>query len=221
MNRFKQYATLLVATAILAVTPVWEPYPAFSQTKASLTEVLRCTREDDLVKALMLLQDSQYGRESFRQILGKSVKIVFKDMKTVHKALKNYDALSWLSSNGQQVIFINEKHRGAPPEALAAMIAHEALHDDPFNSIHEEIEGWRLEALVWMELKRKNPALSVSSQNALVIRENKIESEHLKGTLAAFVRSSPGYQGLPEISPGFGPTSISSGDALPDKFPME
>jgi hypothetical protein len=95
------------------------------------------------------------------------------------------------------------------------MIAHEAMHDDPFNSLSEEVESWQVEAQVWMEMKARNPQLGKIpvGQNALVDRENKIEEEARKGTLAAFVRTSPGYQGLPEISPGFGPTSISNRDA--------
>ena len=43
----------------------------------------------------------------------------------------------------------------------------------------------------------------------LVDRLNRIEEEHRKGTLAAFVRSNPGYQGLPEASPGFSSDSMA------------
>lgn len=185
--------------------------PAFSQTNYPLTALLRCSREEPIIQALQLLQNSN-GEDSLSHIVNKPVRIVFRNMQLIHKDLKNYDALSWLSNQGEQVIFINEKHRAAPPEALAAMIAHEAMHDDPFNSLQEEVQSWKHEAEVWGYLKARNPALMKISagQNALVDRENRIEKEAQHGTLTAFVLSNPGYTGLPEVSPGFGDTSIST-----------
>ena len=41
-------------------------------------------------------------------------------------------------------IYINPKHEAAPPAALAALLAHEALHQDEYNSLsEEEKEKWR------------------------------------------------------------------------------
>jgi hypothetical protein len=214
MKRKSLAFTLATALGLLTWS-VGPNIPAFSQAETiPYTTLLRCTREEPLLKALTLLENSQTGKASLATILNKPVRIVFKDMKMVHKALKNYDALSWISNQGQQVIFINEKHRMAPPEALAAVIAHEALHDDPFNSLQEEVESWQVEARVWVEFKGKNPELAKipPGQSALVDRENRIEEEYRKGSLASFVRGTPGYQGLPEVSPGFGPTSISNKD---------
>ncbi|WP_303674179.1 hypothetical protein [Vampirovibrio chlorellavorus] len=179
--------------------------PAFSQTRYSLTALLHCTREDSILKAFQLMTEGP-AEPSLRQIVSKPVRVVFKDMRLLNKSLKNYDALSWMSNQGDQVIFVNEKHRQAPPEALAALIAHEALHDDAENSLSEEVESWRFEATVWMALKAKNPALAQLAEGThpLVDRENRLEKELKAGTLEAFVRSSPGYKGLPETSPGFG-----------------
>lgn len=220
MNRFEK-ARLALSWGLSAILAglIWQAFPAFSQDPNGipLTTLLRCTREEPIIKALQLLKDSEAGEASLTTILNKPVRIVFKDMKSVHKALKNYDALSWLSHQGQQVIFINEKHRNAPPEALAAVIAHEAMHDDPYNSLNEEVESWQVEARVWEELKVRNLKLSQipMGQNALVDRENKIEQKHHQGELTSFVRSMPGYQGLQETSPGFGPTIISTEDTNP------
>jgi hypothetical protein len=157
------------------------------------------------MKAFYLMKEGQ-GERSLRQIVHKPIRVVFKNMAEINKSLKNYDALSWMSNRGEQVIFVNEKHRSAPPEALAALISHEAMHEDEFNSLHEEVESWKFEAAVWMELKAKNPALAQIPEgvNALVDRENRLEKETGQGTLEKFVRASPGYQGLPEVSPGFG-----------------
>ncbi len=179
--------------------------PAFSQTRYTMTTLLHCTREESIMKAFQLMTEGP-AESSLRRIVSKPVRVVFKDMRLLNKSLKNYDALSWMSNQGDQVIFVNEKHRQAPPEALAALIAHEALHDDAENSLSEEVESWRFEATVWMALKAKNPALAQLAEGThpLVDRENRLEKELKAGTLEAFVRSSPGYKGLPETSPGFG-----------------
>jgi hypothetical protein len=145
------------------------------------------------------------GEASLHRIVTKPMRVIFKDMSTLHKQLKNYDALSWISHQGEQIIFVNEKHRNAPPEALAALISHEAMHEDEYNSLQEEMQSWRHEAQVWMALKAKNPALAKIPAGAspLVDRENRIEEESRKGTLDQFVQSSPAYKGLPATSPGY------------------
>ncbi len=170
-----------------------------------MTTLLHCTRDESIMKAFQLMTEGP-GEPSLRRIVSKPVRVVFKDMRLLNKSLKNYDALSWMSNQGEQVIFVNDKHRLAPPEALAALIAHEAMHDDAENSLSEEVESWRFEATVWMALKAKNPELNKLAEGTspLVDRENRLEKELKAGTLEAFVRSSPGYKGLPESSPGFG-----------------
>lgn len=193
---------------------VWGSFylsPAFAQTRYSMTTLLRCTHEGAIMQAFYLMRDSQ-GERSLDRIIHKPIRVVFKDMNTLNKSLKNYDALSWLSNNGEQVIFVNEKHRNAPPEALAALISHEAMHDDAFNSLTEESQSWHFESKVWQELKAKNPTLSniPAGIYPLVDRENRLEKEARQGTLDQFVRTSPGYKGLPEVSPGFEKTSHSS-----------
>jgi hypothetical protein len=202
--------------------------PAFSQSNYashySLSNYLRCTRDANILQALALMDEGQ-SQASLKRIINKPMRVIFKDMKSMNKALKNYDALSWISNQGEQVIFVNDKHRNAPPEALAALISHEAMHDDEFNSMQEEVQSWQHEARVWIEMKSRNPALSNIQPGVypLVDRENRIEEEYRKGSLESFVRSSPGYQGLPAISPGYASipqpivakqmTSLNTGDS--------
>jgi len=185
--------------------------PAFSQTHYTMNAFLRCTRDEAIVKAFNLMGDGK-GEASLDRIVNRPMRVIFKDMTTLHKTLKNYDALSWISNQGEEVIFINEKHRNAPPEALAALISHEAMHDDEYNSLNEEVQSWTHEAVVWLELKAKNPALAHIPQGVypLVDRENRIVSEYQKGTLEKFVRSSAGYRKLPETSPGFSVTTATT-----------
>ncbi len=200
-----------IVIALLLTGVSTADFPAFSQVKYPLPALLRCSHDQSILKALDLLSGTQ-GQGSLDKIVQKPMRVIFKDMGTLHKSLKNYDALSWISANGEQVIFINEKHRSAPPEALAAMIAHEAMHADEFNSLNEEVTSWQHEARVWMEMKQRYPELGMLKPGtfALVDRENRIEAEYRQGTLEAFVRNSPGYQGLPETSPGFSSKTAST-----------
>ncbi len=191
---------LLLFAAISLVSPVVQ-----AETQRPLAIYLRCTREAGILQAFRLMESLPQAESALTWIADKPVRILFKDMKTLHKGLSQYDALSWISNQGEQVIFINEKHRDAPPEALAAMLAHEALHNDGYNSLSEEVVGWRQEADVWTALKTKNPELAhlPAGKIPLVDRENRIAQEAQLGTLASFVRNNAGYRGLPESSPGF------------------
>jgi hypothetical protein len=210
LNGFSSLKAGLIALGFtIGMGALWLA-PALAQNHYTMPAFMRCTGESEIVRAFQLLKASQ-GERSLQKIVNKPIRVVFKDMRTINKALKNYDALSWMNNQGEQVIFVNEKHRQAPPEALAALIAHEAMHDDAFNSLSEEVESWQFEAKVWMELKAKSPALAQVPRgiNALIDRENRIEKEARQGTLEKFVRSSPGYQGLPETSPGFGDKNLS------------
>lgn len=180
---------------------------AVAQSKYGIGSFYNSSREQSVVTAMKLLGESS-GAQSLDVILNKQVKILFKDMKQLDKRLKDYDAISYLGFNGQLVIYINQKHAVAPVEALAAIIAHEAMHNDAHNSVSEEVAGWTREAQVWRDMKRINPDLNHIPEGkfSLVDRLNKIEAEFMTGNLAQFVRTRPGYQGLPESSPGFSDT---------------
>jgi len=227
MRRFVPSVILLVCllspARLLAAQPGKQAGPP---QPIPYTAYLRSAREPQLLDALRLLETSPAGRPSLIKILRRPMRVVFKDMRLLDKGLKNYDALTWLSGDGRQVvIFVNEKHRAAPPAALAAMLAHEAIHDDAENSTAEEIAGWTVEATVWKEMRARFPDLPRPSAerkpprerhslwgnnrpvtpdpDALVIREDKIAGELEAGTLADFVRKNPGYEGLPATSKGY------------------
>ena len=55
-------------------------------------------------------------------------------------------------------------------KALAAVLAHEAIHQDELNSLNEETYCWTLEAAVWTQLTEDNPSLENIS-HVLVDRE--------------------------------------------------
>ena len=90
---------------------------------------------------------------------------------------------------------------------MAALLAHEAIHQDEFASLNEETYAWTLEAAVWMKLAEKNPSVEKSA-SSLVSRENMLKKLFVKGDYTSkyikkAVYTNPGYKNLPTRSPGF------------------
>lgn len=160
--------------------------------------------------ALDMLKDTN-GEFSRRAILGnnlsqKPVRIMFKDLSTIRPDYADFDALGW-KKGGRLYIFINPKHKDAPPGAIAALLSHEALHQDEYNSIAEETYAWTMEASVWCEILEVYPE-SDETLHPLVNRENTLKKLFEKGNysnkyIKKTVRSNEGYKGLPATSPGF------------------
>ena len=157
-----------------------------------------------------MLKDTN-GEFSRRAILGnnlsqKPVRIMFKDLSTIRPDYADFDALGW-KKGGRLYIFINPKHKDAPPGAIAALLSHEALHQDEYNSIAEETYAWTMEASVWCEILEVYPE-SDETLHPLVNRENTLKKLFEKGNysnkyIKKTVRSNEGYKGLPATSPGF------------------
>lgn len=160
--------------------------------------------------ALDMLKDTN-GEFSRRAIMGnnlskKPIRIMFKDLATIRPDYAEYDALGW-KKNKRLYIFINPKHKEAPPGAIAALLSHEAIHQDEYNSIAEETYAWTMEASVWSEIVELYPE-SDENLSPLVQRENKLKKLFEKGNYSSkyirkTVQSNEGYKGLPATSPGF------------------
>ncbi|MEB3287133.1 MAG: hypothetical protein VKJ04_06485 [Vampirovibrionales bacterium] len=201
---------LMAGSALIAMGGV-EQAPA--KERYTLNNYINSAQEPRILEAFKLLADSS-GEKSLTIIVNRPIRVIFKDLATLDKRVKDYDALSYMTANGQLMIYINQKHADAPPAALAAILSHEALHNDMQNSLSEEVAGWTQEAKVWHELKQKDGKLQayVKGQSALVDRLNTLD-EHLKaGNLVSFVRSQAAYKGLPESSPGYADTVAISPD---------
>ncbi len=134
------------------------------------------------------------------------VKIEFKDLSELNEAYSSFDAVGW-KKKGKLYIYINPKHREAPPAALAALLSHEALHQDEYNSLSEETYAWTMEANVWCEMLRRFPE-SNDLESPLVMRENILKQLLEKGNytnkyIKKTVYANEGYKNLPLTSPGF------------------
>ena len=167
-------------------------------------------KDEVLYVALDMLKGTN-GEFSRNAILGNNlsrrpVKIEFKDLGTINPDYANFDALGW-KKNKQLYIYINPRHKDAPPGALSALLSHEALHQDEYNSLAEETYAWTMEASVWYEIVKLYPE-SNDELHPLVVRENQLKklferggysSKYIKKT----VMSNAGYKNLPSTSPGF------------------
>ena len=173
------------------------------------------TKDERIMEALELLKGG-LGDFSRKAIMGnnlseKPMVVQFSNLSTFGQAYANFDALGWKKKN-KLYIHINEKHQDAPAPALAAVLAHEALHQDDFNSLNEETYAWTLEAAVWTKLSEKDPKYN-DSMHPLVVRENTLKKLFIKGNYTSkFIRktvySNPGYSNLPSRSPGFEDDSL-------------
>ncbi|MBR3604921.1 MAG: hypothetical protein IKL52_02710 [Candidatus Gastranaerophilales bacterium] len=188
---------------------------SFAQSTQEISEKLykqykNVTEDANLIRALEML-DNTTGKYSKEAILGKNltnrpIKIEFLNLATINPMYMNFDALGWKKKKNLY-IYINEKHKDAPIEALSAILAHEAIHQDEHNSLNEETYAWTLEAAVWTQLSDDNPELEKIS-HPLVERENVIKKLFIRGNYTSkyihkFVVTNKGYQNLPERSYGF------------------
>ncbi len=160
--------------------------------------------------ALDMLKDTE-GMFSRNAILGNNlserpVKIEFRDLGQINQEYATFDALGWKKGKNLY-IYINSKHKDAPAGALAALLAHEALHQDEFNSLAEETYAWTMEAFVWDDILKLYPE-SNQEENSLVKRENTLKKLLEKGNytnryIKKAVLQNSGYKNLPSYSPGF------------------
>lgn len=183
----------------------------------------KVTKDGAVMQALEVLQTVNLGKYSYNAIMGnnitgKPIKIEFKNLAEINPQYASFEALGWRKADrfkSQSItdtsynlyIYINEKHRGAPPEAIAAVLAHEAIHQDSLSSLNEETYAWTLEAGVWMKLAEKNPNV-INDASPLVTRENMLKKLYEKGDytnkyIKKAVFTNPGYKDLPTRSPGF------------------
>lgn len=173
-------------------------------------EYKNITDSELIMVALDMMKDTQadYSRKA---ILGynltqKPIKIEFKDLSQLNENYSSYDAVGWKKRH-RLYIYINPKHDNAPPAALAALLSHEALHQDEYNSLSEETYAWTMEANVWNEMIRIYPE-SNDFDSPLVSRENTLKQLLEKGRytnkyIKQVVYSKEAYRNLPLTSPGF------------------
>lgn len=188
-------------------------YPAkyTSQYVKQITPMYKSVGKDEVFYVALDMLKGTNGEFSRNAILGNNlsgrpVKIEFRDLGTISPDYAKFDALGW-KKNKQLFIFINPRHKDAPPGALAALLSHEALHQDEYNSLAEETYAWTMEASVWYEIVKLYPE-SNDELHPLVVRENTLKKLFERGGysnkyIKKTVMSNEGYKNLPSTSPGF------------------
>ena len=219
MKRLLTLAIILVISEIQAIAKDYIEVPANVKLPAKYTqqyidsisdEYKEISNEQLFHVALDMLKDTS-GEFSRKALLGynitqKPVKVMFKDLSEINEAYSSFDAVGW-KKRGRLYVYINPKHEYAPPGALAALLAHEALHQDEYNSLSEETYAWTMEAIVWNEILKRYPE-SNNLESALVTRENILKQllekgNHTNKYIKKTVYANDGYKNLPLTSPGF------------------
>ena len=173
----------------------------------------KVTKDGAVMQALELMNSVNISKYSYRALMGnnltqKPVKIEFRNLSEINPEYASFEALGWKDKKKDRLyIFINEKHRNAPAEAIAALLAHEAIHQDEINSLNEESFAWTLEAGTGMKLAEKNSSV-YNHPSSLVTRENNLKKLFEKGDytnkyIKKAVYTNPGYKNLSTRSPGF------------------
>ena len=217
----KKIFILLIASMICLKVSAAELIPVPGQVKLpakytqeyidSLAEEYKKVSNNQLFHVALDMMNGTVAEFSRKAILGynltqRPIKIEFKDLAELNEAYSSFDAVGWKKKN-RLYIFINPKHEYAPPGALAALLAHEALHQDEYNSLSEETYAWTMEANVWCEILKMYPE-SNNLESPLVTRENVLKQLLEKGNytnkyIKKTVYANSGYKELPLTSPGY------------------
>lgn len=222
----KKILCLLMAVQLLAATPAFAwgkkkeeiivpqnfPKKYTAEYIKQITPEYKEVGKDFVFYVALDMLKGTNGDFSRRAILGNNlsqrpVKIEFKDLGTLNQDYASFDALGWKKGKNLY-IFINPRHKDAPPGALAALLAHEALHQDEYNSLAEETYAWTMEASVWTEIVNIYPESANDNTHPLVRREDTLKKLFEKGNytdryIKKMVHANRGYRKLPATSPGF------------------
>ena len=219
MKRFSIFIMFIFIACNSVFAAQMEPIPPEVKLPAkytddyinSLATEYKKVSNDQIIHVALDMMKGTVADFSRKAILGynksqKPVKIEFRELSEINEAYKSFDAVGW-KKKSKLYIYINPKHKDAPPAALAALLAHEALHQDEYNSLSEETYAWTMEATVWCEMLKRFPE-SNNLESALVTRENVLKQLLEKGNytnkyIKKTVYANEGYKNLPLTSPGF------------------
>lgn len=211
ISLFAISATLTFAAESNMTTPHQYPKKYTPEYIKQITPGYKDVGKDEVFYvALDMLKDTEgmFSRNAIlgNNLSGKPVRIEFRNLSEINAEYATFDALGW--KKGKKLyIYINTKHKNAPAGAIAALLAHEALHQDEYNSLAEETYAWTMEAFVWNDILKLYPE-SNQEQYPLVVRENTLKRLLEKGNytnkyIKKAVLSNSGYKNLPSYSPGF------------------
>ncbi len=136
-----------------------------------------------IVDAMELMKKSP-AIGAYEMIIGdnyteKPIKIGFENLGEIRKKYSNFDAIN-RKKRGTLHIYVDKRHKNAPPEAIAALVSGMPVHiNDKKDSVNEETYAWSVEAVVWGYLSRKNPDV-LKQRSRLVNREEILRQQYEK-----------------------------------------
>lgn len=219
MKRLLKVLILLSLTTQVSFAKTYQPVPSTVKLPAkytqeyidSISDEYKNVSDEQIFHVALDMLKGTSGDFSRKAILGYNVtqypvKVMFKDLSEINEAYSTFDAIGW-KKKGKLYIYINPKHEYAPPGAIAALLAHEAIHQDEYNSLSEETYAWTMEAVVWTEILKMFPE-SNNLESALVTRENILKQllekgNHTNKYIKKTVYANEGYKNLPLTSSGF------------------
>ena len=219
MKRLLKVLILLSLTTQVSFAKTYQPVPSTVKLPAkytqeyidSISDEYKNVSDEQIFHVALDMLKGTSGDFSRKAILGYNVtqypvKVMFKDLSEINEAYSTFDAIGW-KKKGKLYIYINPKPEYAPPGAIAALLAHEAIHQDEYNSLSEETYAWTMEAVVWTEILKMFPE-SNNLESALVTRENILKQllekgNHTNKYIKKTVYANEGYKNLPLTSPGF------------------
>lgn len=219
MKRLLKILILLSLTTQVSFAKTYQPVPSTVKLPAkytqeyidSISDEYKNVSDEQIFHVALDMLKGTSGDFSRKAILGYNVtqypvKVMFKDLSEINEDYSTFDAIGW-KKKGKLYIYINPKHEYAPPGAIAALLAHEAIHQDEYNSLSEETYAWTMEAVVWTEILKMFPE-SNNLESALVTRENILKQllekgNHTNKYIKKTVYANEGYKNLPLTSPGF------------------
>lgn len=215
MKRLLKVLILLSLTTQVSFAKTYQPVPSTVKLPAkytqeyidSISDEYKNVSDEQIFHVALDMLKGTSGDFSRKAILGYNVtqypvKVMFKDLSEINEAYSTFDAIGW-KKKGKLYIYINPKHEYAPPGAIAALLAHEAIHQDEYNSLSEETYAWTMEAVVWTEILKMFPE-SNNLESALVTRENILKQllekgNHTNKYIKKTVYANEGYKNLPLI----------------------
>ena len=126
----------------------------------------------------------------------KPIRVMFRDLAIF--GYEDTEAITAKTKGGGLVIYIANEHRGASPECIACLLAHESQHHTFTNTKTEELRAWISEAQAWNEFVKRNAELPKLDE-PLAKREVFIAKIKDKGGVVGvqkLIATNPVYAGL-------------------------
>ncbi|MDD3437118.1 MAG: hypothetical protein PHC64_08220 [Candidatus Gastranaerophilales bacterium] len=127
--------------------------------------------DDGKVLAALEILESIGASDVFSRLDRNSTKIIFYDLTLMSFSYAKHYAVASTDDCGNNYILINSKFRSSPSEAIAALIAHESVHQLPQATMDEEVRATTTEAQTWIKLRSR---VSANACDDLVKRQNKL-----------------------------------------------